>query len=89
MPLKNFLPLVGMGSQTHVHIPVKRTPDGADLQRISIIESDAFGISPREAASIDPQQMLLLEVVWGALRDASIPLATLPMPFLVLDRKSA
>lgn len=32
-----------------------------------------FGMSPREAAQVDPQQRLLMEVVWEALEDARIP----------------
>lgn len=31
-----------------------------------------FGMSPREAAQVDPQQRLLMEVVWEALEDARI-----------------
>ncbi len=33
----------------------------------------AFGLSPREAAQMDPQQRVILEVVWQALEDAGIP----------------
>ncbi|WP_426959652.1 SDR family NAD(P)-dependent oxidoreductase [Muricoccus radiodurans] len=36
-------------------------------------DAAAFGFSPREAAQMDPQQRVLLEVVWEALEDAGLP----------------
>jgi acyl transferase domain-containing protein len=45
---------------------------GAFLDRIDGFEPEFFGISPREAAAMDPQQRMLLEVVWEALEDAGI-----------------
>ena len=36
-----------------------------------------FGISPREALQIDPQQRILLQVVWEALEHAGIPASRL------------
>ncbi len=36
-----------------------------------------FGISPREAAQMDPQQRVLLELVWHAAEDAGIPASKL------------
>lgn len=36
-----------------------------------------FGISPREAQQMDPQQRLMLEVVWSAFEDAGIPPSSL------------
>jgi acyl transferase domain-containing protein len=50
------------------------TKYGAFLKDIDIALFDTkfFGISPREAEMMDPQQRMLLEVVWEALEDAGI-----------------
>ena len=47
------------------------------LADIDLFEPAFFGISPREAAQMDPQQRLMLELVWHAAEDAGIPTAKL------------
>jgi len=43
------------------------------LGDVDMFEPAFFGISPREAAQMDPQQRMLLELVWHAAHDAGIP----------------
>src|ERR1700686_294384 len=47
------------------------------LNEVDLFEPAFFGISPREAAQMDPQQRLVLELVWHAAEDAGIPTAKL------------
>ena len=46
---------------------------GGFLPDVAGFDAEFFGITPREAAAMDPQQRVLLEVVWEALEDAGIP----------------
>ena len=43
---------------------------GSFLEQIDCFDAELFQISPREAAFMDPQQRLILEVVWEALEHA-------------------
>jgi phthiocerol/phenolphthiocerol synthesis type-I polyketide synthase C len=47
------------------------------LDDVDLFEPAFFGISPREAAQMDPQQRLMLELVWHAAEDAGITTAKL------------
>ncbi|MEX3558702.1 polyketide synthase Pks13 [Corynebacterium sp. LK2522] len=46
---------------------------GGYLDDIASFDAEFFGLSPVEATNMDPQQRILLELVWEALEDAHLP----------------
>lgn len=46
---------------------------GGYFEDISNFDPEFFGLSPLEATNMDPQQRIMLEVVWEALEDAGVP----------------
>ncbi len=61
--------------RTELHAK-NRAPAGY-LDDVAHFDPEFFGISPREATGIDPQQRLVLELVWEALEHAGIVPGTL------------
>lgn len=51
--------------------------NGSFLPDIAAFDANFFGISAREATMLDPQQRILLEVVWEAIERSGLPASTL------------
>ncbi|WP_024806379.1 type I polyketide synthase [Nocardia sp. BMG51109] len=72
-----FWDLLTTGVDAVTAVPVDRWEHrevrwGGFLDDVRGFDAEFFGISPREAKHIDPQQRLMLEVVWEALADAGL-----------------
>ena len=82
-----FWNVLRSGTHTITEVPPGRweARDGAEpgprfggfLDAMADFDAGFFGVSPREAAVMDPQQRLVLELVWEALEDAGILPSTL------------
>jgi acyl transferase domain-containing protein len=73
--LEDFWSLLWKGQQVIGPAPDNRpvgSQVGGFLGQIDRFDTDFFRISPREAAELDPQQRLMLELVWEALEDARV-----------------
>ncbi|MDQ3935999.1 MAG: polyketide synthase docking domain-containing protein, partial [Actinomycetota bacterium] len=50
---------------------------GAFMEDISGFDADFFGIAPREALAMNPQQRIMLELMWETFEDAGVDPASL------------
>ncbi|MFC9892559.1 SDR family NAD(P)-dependent oxidoreductase [Nocardia sp. NPDC127579] len=73
--LDDFWRLLGQGRATVGTAPAARaqlSERASFLDSVSDFDAEFFGIAPNEARSIDPQQLLALELSWAALEDAGM-----------------
>ncbi len=73
--LDDFWRLLDQGRATVGTAPAARThlsERASFLDSVSDFDAEFFGIAPNEARSIDPQQLLALELSWEALEDAGL-----------------
>ncbi|MGW4533251.1 SDR family NAD(P)-dependent oxidoreductase [Nocardia sp. NPDC004340] len=73
--LDDFWRLLGEGRATVGAAPAARanlSERASFLDSVSDFDAEFFGIAPHEARSIDPQQLLALELSWEALEDAGL-----------------
>ncbi|RMI32138.1 SDR family NAD(P)-dependent oxidoreductase [Nocardia stercoris] len=73
--LDAFWRLLGEGRETVGAAPAARanlSERASFLDSVSDFDAEFFGIAPHEARSIDPQQLLALELSWEALEDAGL-----------------
>ena len=76
MPAKRWEPYAA-SSPLATSILRRTTRLGMFLDDIEGFDAEFFGITPREAAYLDPQQRIVLELVWEALERAGIAPLTL------------